>query len=126
MRRGDAYCDENGIDFIDFLKIDVEGAEHLVLAGFDKMLMRKSVRLIQFEYGYTNGDTKFLMRDFYEYFEKLGYIIGRVRKGPIFFDKWTYKHNDFKSGPNYVAIRADDLELKDILLKPTPPDQVNL
>ena len=119
LRRGDAYCDENGIDFIDFLKIDVEGAEHLVLAGFEKMLLRKAVRLIQFEYGYINGDTKFLMRDFYEYFEKLGYITGRVRKGSIYFDKWTYQLNDFKSGPNYVAIRADDLELKNILSKST-------
>jgi len=115
LRRGDTYCEEAAIDFIDFLKIDVEGAEHLVLAGFEKMLTKKAVRLVQFEYGYVNGDAKFLMRDFYEFFEKLGYIVGRVRKGPITFDKWTYRHNDFKSGPNYVAIRADDSELKNIL-----------
>lgn len=121
LRRRDGYCEENAVDFIDFLKIDVEGAEHLVLAGFEKMLTKNAVRLIQFEYGYTNGDAKFLMRDFYEYFEKLGYIVGRIRKGSIIFDKWTYKHNDFKSGPNYVAIKADDLELKNVLCKSTPP-----
>ena len=119
LRKGDSYCDENQIEFIDFLKIDVEGAEHLVLAGFEKMLKKKAVRLIQFEYGYTNGDSKFLMRDFYEYFENLGYITGRVRKGFITFDQWTYKHNDFNSGPNYVAIRSDDLILKNILAGPS-------
>jgi len=121
LRKGDDYCRESNIEFIDFLKIDVEGAEHLVLAGFEQMLSKKSVRLIQFEYGYTNGDSRFLMRDFYEYFERLGYIVGRVRKGEITFGKWTYKNNDFNSGPNYVAIREDDVELRNILSKPAPP-----
>ena len=60
------------------------------------------------------------MRDFYGYFESLGYIVGRVQKGEITFGEWTYKHNDFNSGPNYVAIREDDVELRKILSKPTP------
>ncbi len=119
LRKGDGYCDQKKIHFIDFLKIDVEGAEHLVLAGFENMLRKKAIRVIQFEYGYTNGDSKFLMRDFYEFFQKLGYLTGKVRKGFITFDNWTYKHNDFNSGPNYVAIRADDFELQNILADPS-------
>ena len=115
LRLGDDYCLQGKIEFIDFLKIDVEGAEHLVLAGFEKMLKKKAIRLIQFEYGYTNGDSRFLMRDFYEFFVKLGYIVGRVQKGGITFEKWTYKNNDFNSGPNYVAIRDDDVDLRKAL-----------
>lgn len=111
IRSGDSYCHEKGIDQIDFLKIDVEGADHLVLEGFAELLQKKAVRVIQFEYGYTHGDAKFLMRDFYRFFARHGYIVGRVQKGGIVFDEWTYKHNDFRSGPNYVAIRQDDAEM---------------
>ena len=119
LRTGDLYCNENKISFIDFLKIDVEGAEHLVLAGFKKMFEKKAVRLVQFEYGYTNGDSKFLMRDFYDHFRRLGYLTAPVRKGTISFEEWTYKLNDFNSGPNFIAIREDDLELKTLLSSPS-------
>jgi hypothetical protein len=112
---GDEYCQNKNIEAIDFLKIDVEGAEHLVLHGFTEMLKKHSIRIVQFEYGYTNGDAKFLMRDFYDFFEKLDYKVGKIRKDEIDFSEWTYQHNDFNSGPNYVAIQKEDNELKSLL-----------
>ena len=115
LRTGDTYCKGAGVEVIDFLKIDTEGADHLVLRGFERMLREAKIRLIQFEYGYTNGDSKFLMRDFYNFFEDFGYQIGRVRRGSIQFGPWTYQHNDFKSGPNYVAIHIHDHDLKRLL-----------
>lgn len=111
IRSGDSYCREKSIDQIDFLKIDVEGADHLVLEGFADLLQKKAVRVIQFEYGYTHGDARFLMRDFHRFFERHGYTVGRVQKGGIAFEGWNYKQNDFRSGPNYVAIRSDDAEM---------------
>lgn len=109
--RGDDYCDSMGIDSIDLLKIDVEGADHLVLHGFSRMISSGSIRLIQFEYGYTHGDAHYLMRDFFEFFESNGYVIGKLRHGRIEFSRWTYQMNDFDSGPNYVAVRQSDQEL---------------
>lgn len=108
---GAEYCQSNNISHIDFMKIDVEGAEHLVLSGFSDLLVTRSIRVIQFEYGYVNGDSKYLMRDFHRFFNGCGYIVARIQKGPIFFKEWTYKDNDFMSGPNYVAIREDDTDL---------------
>lgn len=115
LRTGDSYCREANVDHIDFLKIDTEGSDHLVLMGFAGMLENKAIRLIQFEYGYANGDAKFLMRDFFEFFARYGYIVGRVRKGPIEFRDWTYPDNDFRSGPNYLAIAREDVTLKKLL-----------
>lgn len=112
---GDDYCNDNDVSFIDLLKIDVEGAEDRVLKGFTKMLEKRSIRAIQFEYGYCNGDLHFLMRDFYRFFSQYNYIVGRVTKGPIEFRPWRYSDNDFTSGPNWVAIRDDDIELKTLL-----------
>ena len=68
IETGSKYCDKNNIDFIDFIKIDAEGSDHLVLNGFMDFLDRKAVRLIQFEYGYANGDAKFLMKDYLKFY----------------------------------------------------------
>lgn len=116
VERGDLFCTSNGISFIDFLKVDVEGAEDMVLEGFSEMLNRKSIRLIQFEYGYANGDRHFLMKDFYHLFRKYDYEIGVVRKNGVFFKEFDYSMNDFKSGPNYVAIMVGDMELKEAII----------
>ncbi|QIM53633.1 FkbM family methyltransferase [Hydrogenophaga crocea] len=105
---GDRYCEQHGIASIDLLKIDVEGADHLVLAGFERMLGARAVRVVQFEYGYTHGDAKFLMRDFHELFARHGYAVGRLERRGVAFGPWHYKMNDFRSGPNYVAVRNDD------------------
>ena len=45
----DDYCAGHGIDRIDYLKIDVEGAELDVLRGSAGLLARRAIGLIQFE-----------------------------------------------------------------------------
>ena len=107
---GDDYCRERGIEAIDLLKIDVEGVDHWVLEGFAPQLRAKVIRVVQFEYGYTHGDAKFLMRDFHGLFEGHGYSVGRLSRRGVAFAPWNYKMNDFRSGPNYVAVRQDDAE----------------
>lgn len=112
---GDDYCRLVNVTNIDLLKIDVEGAEPKVLNGFSQMLNQRSIRAIQFEYGYINGDAKFLMRDFYEFFHKYGYIVSKIEHGRFDFSGFNYKKNNFKSGPNYLAIRKDDHQLISLL-----------
>ena len=64
--RGDDYCEKHEIDSINFLKIDTEGSEHLVLQGFDRMLTGKKIDVIQFEYGNINIESKFLLYDYHK------------------------------------------------------------
>ena len=108
---GDIYCEERNISNIDLLKIDVEGAEHYVLEGFAKMLKKKAIKVIQFEYGYNNGDVKFLIKDFYLMLKKYGYVIGPLKQEGVIFMNFEYGLNDFNSGPNYVAVLEDNLNL---------------
>lgn len=115
---GDTYCARHGIERIDLLKIDVEGADHLVLAGFERMLRAQTVRVVQFEYGYTHGDAKFLMRDFYALFARHGYTVGRLERRGVAFEPWHYKMNDFRSGPNYVAVPQNDDAALSALARP--------
>ena len=116
---GDEYCRENGISHIDFLKIDVEGAEHIVLEGFAEMLGQQAIDLIQFEYGYTHGDAHFLIKDFYNFFHKFGYKIGPLKKKGVIFMDFNYKLNEFNSGPNFVAVSEKKTDLIKILSGPS-------
>ncbi len=115
LRTGDWFCLDRGINFIDILKIDVEGSEMDVLNGFSSMLSRQRIRLIQFEYGYHNGDNYTLMRDFFEFLNAHGYLVARLSREGCTFRDWRYRDNDFDSGPNYIAIRRTDTVLRDRL-----------
>jgi FkbM family methyltransferase len=45
----DEFCREHGIERVDYLKLDVEGAELRALQGAKKLIERKAVALLQFE-----------------------------------------------------------------------------
>jgi FkbM family methyltransferase len=102
---GDAYCTQKGIDHIDFLKIDVEGFEDRVLKGFSRMLAEGRIGMIQFEYGYVNVATHFLLKDFYEFLQPLGMSIGKIYPTYVDFRDYRYEHEDF-IGPNFLAVHA--------------------
>lgn len=112
--RGQDYCAERGMASLDFLKIDVEGAEHLVLQGFEDMLVPAKVPVVQFEYGLVNIHTKFLLRDFYALFENRGYRVGKLLPDSVRFRPYKLQDEDF-FGPNYIAaspLIAEFLEAK--------------
>lgn len=60
----DQFVREEGIDRIDLLKIDVEGAEMKVLAGARDTLAEGRIAVIQFEYTAANVVTRLFMRDY--------------------------------------------------------------
>lgn len=107
IKAGKTYCLENNIESIDFLKIDVEGAEYKVLKGFEELLKAGKIRIIQFEYNQGAILSKFLLRDFYQYFEQLGYKLGRLFPDRVAFKDYSFNDEDFK-GPNYIAIKRGD------------------
>lgn len=102
---GDRYCAERGIESIDLLKIDVEGYESHVLKGFERMLGEGRIRILQFEYGYINIATKFLLKDFYDLLKPHGMVIGKIYPTYVDFRDYRYEHEDFL-GPNYIAVQA--------------------
>ena len=100
---GDQYCSAHAIERIDLLKIDTEGAEHLVLGGFRRMLAEGRIEVIQFEYGMANLFSKFILRDFYLMLEPYGFAIGKLYPNRIAFRPWRPEDEDFR-GPNFVAV----------------------
>ena len=100
---GDLFCAEHGIGRIDFLKIDVEGLEPEVLRGFEGKLAAGEITMVQFEYGYINALTKFLLKDFHDFFGRHGMKVGKLFPDHVEFGAYDTRQENFL-GPNFVAV----------------------
>ena len=101
---GDEFIRDNKIEKVDFLKLDIEGAEYDALLGFEDSLKRGLIRAVQFEYGYINIVTRKLLIDYYNTFEKYGYKIGKIFPKIVEFRAYSYDYEDFL-GPNFIAVK---------------------
>jgi FkbM family methyltransferase len=110
VETGDAYLERRGIQCVDLLKVDVEGAEAQVLDGFASALAQRRIRAVQFEYGRANLVSRFLLKDHYDRFELLGYRIGKIYPTNVAFRPYSYEDEDFR-GPNYLAVAESESEL---------------
>jgi len=71
----DSYCLENNINTIDFIKIDVEGAEKYVFEGAKTLLSKKRIKSGMFEVGSTLTDAGTSSEEIVELLESYGYTI---------------------------------------------------
>jgi FkbM family methyltransferase len=102
LRRGDDYLMSSGLSAVDFLKVDVEGAEPMVFAGLRDALATKSFRVVQFEYGHAQSS----LREFYSLFESNGYVVGKIQPNGCDFDGYRVEREPVAS--NYIAVRGGE------------------
>jgi len=79
----DGYCKSNKISEIDLLKLDVEGAELLVLKGATELLSGRKIRFIQFEFGTGNITSRTFFYDFWDLLSE-SYDFYQVLKDGLF------------------------------------------
>jgi hypothetical protein len=77
----DLFCKDNKIDYINFLKIDVEGHELAVLEGTYSLFNSGNVDIIQFEFGAGNQYAKTYLIDFFNLLSKKYKIYKLLRDG---------------------------------------------
>jgi Methyltransferase FkbM domain len=77
----DTIVAEISLSAIDLLKLDVEGHEFSVLRGATKAMERGIIKLVQFEFGGCNLDTRINLQDFYYFFKSFNFVIGLVQPG---------------------------------------------
>lgn len=99
---GDEYCQTHGITEIDFLKIDVEGAEYRVLKGFLERLAAQKVHCVQFEYGAFSIETKILLHDYYTLLSQY-YWIGKIFPTYVEFRDYEWTMEEFRFS-NYCCV----------------------
>ena len=76
----DEYCQKNGIEHIDLLKVDVEGMEYQVLQGARRMMVGKMIGCCVFEFGQTTFDAGNTPEQIEDYLGGFGYYIRNVVK----------------------------------------------
>ncbi len=111
--KGDDYLTDREISSVDLLKVDVEGAEHLVFDGFSKSFANSSISAVQFEFGMVNIYSKFLLRDFWELFSKHGFVIGPLMPRGVEFKEYNTRDEDFQGTPNFFAVHKSKTAMID-------------
>ena len=74
----DEYCKQKNIEAINFMKIDVEGAEYDVLRGSENKLKNGEIHYIQFEYGMRYIEAGVNICEVYDFLSHYGFMVSRI------------------------------------------------
>jgi len=86
---------------IDLVKIDTEGSELDILKGMGPAI--KNIKIIQFEFGSSNMDSKVFFIEFYLFFMNNNFEIYRITPGIPRKVKYSYFDEIFSTN-NYIAV----------------------
>ena len=87
---------------IDFVKVDVEGYDLDVLKGFGKDIHK--TKLIQFEFGGANIDTKTFFQDIWYFFLEHKFLIFRITPRGIIPINYYSERDELLIYTNYIAV----------------------
>lgn len=92
----------NNKKVIDLVKIDTEGSELDILKGMGQNCI-KNIKIIQFEFGSSNIDSKKFFIEFYIFFKKNNFDIYRITPGIPRKINYSYFDEVFSTN-NYIAV----------------------
>lgn len=104
----DQYCEEAGVERINFLKIDVEGNELNVLRGAERMLADGRIDMIQFEFNECAKFANVTFDDIWSLLVDLQYVLHREHPG--YLERMNgYTDDDARYSPdrNFLAIHTN-------------------
>jgi hypothetical protein len=96
------------IEVIDFIKMDIEGAELDALHGATASLRAGKIRAIAFEFGCGNVNSRTYLRDFWDLLIPFHFSVFRITPGGALMPIAEYSEEleYFKDVSNYVALRS--------------------
>ena len=100
----DFWVNELSERSIDLIKLDIEGHELNALKGAVNSI--KKTKLIQFEFGGCNIDSRTFFRDYWYFFTNNGFLIHRISPFGIIECKKYKEDYEFFKTTNYLAINS--------------------
>jgi FkbM family methyltransferase len=108
----DQVMEQHGIEFVDFVKMDIEGHEFSALQGAGQSLKARRIGALSFEFGSGNINSRTFFRDFWNLLTSYNFKLWRVtpagRLLPIedYYEDCEY----FRGVSNYIAQPTNRLE----------------
>jgi FkbM family methyltransferase len=102
----DDILDERAIPVVDLAKMDLEGHELFAMRGAERSLRSHRIRVLTFEFGSANVNSRTFFRDFWNLLSGYNYRIERICPGgktvPVteYYEDLEY----FRGATNYIAI----------------------
>lgn len=102
IRFEDYWMQQLGGRALDLVKMDIEGHELAALKGFGQAI--EATKILQFEFGGCNIDTRTSFQDFWYFFKDHGFELHRI--SPLGLDRIaSYRESDeFFITTNYIAV----------------------
>lgn len=113
LATGDSRLAVDQIAVVDFVKIDVEGAEYRVIQGFREALSAGKIHCLQFEYGAFSIQTRFLLADYYALLQQ-DFWIGKIHTSSVEFSDYDWTMESFQFA-NYCCVSRTRPDLRSLL-----------
>jgi len=91
--------------YIDLLKLDIEGHELSALEGCEDMI--RYIKLIQFEFGGCNIDSKTYFQNFWYFFQEINFEIYRMSPVKLIKINFYSELDEFFTTTNYLAVNRN-------------------
>ena len=105
VRTLDEVIESEKIDFVDFMKMDIEGHELFALRGGRRSLAAGKIGALSFEFGCGNVNSRTFFRDFWELLTAANFAIYRITPGgkDILVGDYYEDAEYFRGATNFVA-----------------------
>lgn len=90
---------------LDIVKMDIEGHEFSALNGFGEAIF--STKIIQFEFGGCNIDTRTYFQDFWYFFREHKFDLYRITPFGVEKLKFYKESDEFFTATNYIAVNKN-------------------
>jgi FkbM family methyltransferase len=106
VRTLDEVIDSLMLDFVDFMKMDIEGHELFALRGAKRALAAGKIGALSFEFGCGNINSRTFFRDFWELVTGAGFTLWRITPCGKELEVAEYYEDQeyFRGATNYIAV----------------------
>ncbi len=101
----DTVLDREDIEFVDFAKFDIEGAELAAFRGATRSFSRGAIGALSLEFGSSNMNSRTFFRDFWDFLTGYGFEIYRILPGGkiLRIDAYYEDLEYFRGVSNYLC-----------------------